>query len=276
MANPYGDENNPENRPNLPGEKPLDPGQEPGPAPSCPLGWHAIIVNDRDTRHWQCVPNAGGQQANPDQNQQGGGGGGGGGPQPGGGGGGGGGGGPQPFGGFKAGPQVTDFNNLLQQKITDALNSPSRYSPEVLQELFGNIAADSSSRIDRESAAVRENAAGRGLSRAGQTDAALRSVRAGAETARGQAKQTVDIAKVNADYEDKMGALDRAQKFLDSMRDSEYRYTLLGEQRRQFDANLALGYANLQNQVTLLNIATQSEFDLANLNFLHSDLLGGT
>lgn len=259
MANPFPNEQNPNNRPNLPGEKPLDPGQEPGPAPACPIGMHPIIVNDGDARHWQCIPGPDGQQQG-QQNQSGGGdGGGGGGPAPGGGGGGG----PRPAGPrtFGPGQNTNDFNSLLQGYITDGLNSPSRYTPEVLQSLYGNNAAASSSRIARESAAVNENAAERGISRSGQVDASLRAVRSGAEDARGQANLAVQVQKINADYEDKNAALDRAQKFLDSMRDSEYRYTLLGEQSRQFDANITLGYASLANQRALLDASLQGQFD---------------
>ena len=109
---------------------------------------------------------------------------------------------------------------------------------------------------------MRAEAARTGSSRFGQTQAALRDVRATAEGQRGQAMVGVQLQKINADYQDKMGALDRAQKFLDSMRDSEYRYQLLSEQRRQFDANLALGYANLEQNITLLNMQLQSQWDM--------------
>ena len=168
---------------------------------------------------------------------------------------------------------ITDFNNDLEKYIRDALESPSRFTPEIMQSLFGQIASQSSGAIQRGEEAVQADAAQRGMLRGGQTGAALRDVRNAAESQRGQAMLGAQIQKINADYQDKMGALDRAQKFLDSMRDSEYRYTLLAEQRRQFDANLALGYANLAQNKELLSMQLQSQWDMLSASMSFS-LLG--
>jgi hypothetical protein len=164
----------------------------------------------------------------------------------------------------------TAFGADLEKYIRDALASPSRYTPQALQALYGEIARQSSGQIARGERAVRADAARRGMSRAGQTSAALRAVREGAEAQRGQATVGVQTAKLTADFQDKMSALDRAQRYLDSLRDNEYRYMLASEQRRQFDANLALGYANLNQQRTLLQMSLQSQWDMlrANQGFL--------
>ena len=187
---------------------------------------------------------------------------GGGGGGAGGGGGMGGGGGAAPASPFGPGAQVTSFNDMLGKYITDLLGSPSRFTPEVMQSLYGNVAAQSSGAIQRNEDAVRAEAAGRGASRFGQTAAALRDVRNVAEGQRGAAMVGIQLQKINTDYQDKMGAIDRGQKYLDSLRDSEYRYTLLGEQRRQFDANLALAYANLAQNRSLLEMQLQSQWDM--------------
>jgi hypothetical protein len=58
--------------------------------------------------------------------------------------------------------------------------------------------------------------------------------------------------KLDSDRQDLEGALDRSQKYLDSLRDNQYRYHMSAQQRQQFSANLALAYANLQSQFDLL------------------------
>lgn len=191
----------------------------------------------------------------------------------GGGGGMGGGGGAGILGAYGPSANTIDFNNDLEKYIREMLESPSRFTPEIMQSLYGQIASHSSGAIARGEEAVRAEAAQRGASRFGQTSAALQGVRNAAESQRGQSMIGVQLQKINADYQDKMGALDRAQKFLDAMRDSEYRYALLAEQRRQFDANLALGYANLAQNKELLTMQLQSQWDMLGASMSFS-LLG--
>lgn len=158
--------------------------------------------------------------------------------------------------------QSTDFSNLLQGGLTDLMNAPSRFTPEALQSMYGEIARQSSGAIDRGTRAVQQNAAQRNMQRAGSTGAAIQNVRNVAEQQRGQQTVQVQLAKINTDHQDKLDALDRSQKYLDSLRDNEYRYALFGEQRRQFDSNLALAYANLTQQRTMLNMSLQSQWDM--------------
>ena len=56
-----------------------------------------------------------------------------------------------------------------------------------------------------------------------------------------------------------MAGLDRAQRYLDSMRDNEYRYMLAADQRAQFRANLALAYANLAQQRSMLQMQLDAQ-----------------
>jgi hypothetical protein len=233
-----------------------------GPMPTCPGGQG--VWCDFDTAEWKCAPNqfsddelcrvknnqrvAMGKAALPCPQSGGAGGGSGGRPAP---------------TGLPTGPgSSTNFGGFLEQIIRGSLNSPSRYTPEALQAMYGEIARQASGSIQRGTAAARANAAQRGMSRAGSTDAAIAAVRAGAEAQRGQAVVGVQTAKINADFQDKMSAIDRGQKYLDGLRDSEYRYALMGEQRRQFDANLALGYASLSQQRSMLQMQLQSNWDM--------------
>lgn len=169
-----------------------------------------------------------------------------------------GGGGSMPYGS----PGSTEFDATMRQYYQDMLKSPSRFTPEALQAMYGQIARQASGAVTRGERQVRANAAQRGMSRAGSVDAALRGVQDAAEQQRGQAGVAVQMTKINADHQDKLDALDRAQKYLDSLRDNEYRYTLFGEQRRQFDANLALAYASMAQQRSMLNVQLQSAWDM--------------
>jgi hypothetical protein len=141
------------------------------------------------------------------------------------------------------------------------LNSPSRFTPEALQAMYGEIARQSSGQIRRGTEGVRNEAARSGMQRAGYTQNAVAQVRAGAEQQRGTSIVGVQMAKINADFEDKMAGLDRAQRYLDSMRDNEYRYMLAADQRSQFKANLALAYANLAQQRSMLQMQLQATRD---------------
>lgn len=158
------------------------------------------------------------------------------------------------------------FDSTLRSEIEASLRAPSRFTPEALQAMYGEIARQSSGAIRRGERGVRQNAAQRGMQRAGSTDAALRGVRDAAEQRRGAEGVNVQMAKINADYQDKTGALDRAQRYLDSLRDNEYRWALMGEQRRQFDSNLALAYANLNQQRSMLQMQLQSQWDMLRAN----------
>lgn len=156
-----------------------------------------------------------------------------------------------------------DLAKKLQAMIEGDLNAPSRFTPEVMQKLYGSVTQQTASRISQGQRDVMTQAARAGRSsRWGSTQAGLRAVRAGAETEQGKLNFQADLAKINGDYQDHVAALDRATNFLNSMRDNEYRYTLMGEQRRQFDANLALGYANLAQQRSNLQMQLQSQWDM--------------
>jgi hypothetical protein len=155
-----------------------------------------------------------------------------------------------------------DINKLLGRMIRKDLKAPSRFTPEILQQLYGQIAAQSSGRIERGQRDVSAQAARTGMSRAGYTQNRMGDVVSDAENARGEQTVGVQLEKIKTDYQDKQAALDRAQKYLDAMRDNAYRYALLGEQRRQYDANLTLAYANLSQQRSMLQQQLQSAWDM--------------
>lgn len=159
-------------------------------------------------------------------------------------------------------PAASGFDAYLQSIIKGTLDQGSRYTPEALQALQGENTRQYSNEVERGTRAVQQNAAQRGMQRAGSTGAAIAQVRAGAESQRGQRTVGIMTQKINADFQDKITAVDRAQNYLNSLRDNEYRYTLVSEQRSQFDANLALAYAQLAQQRSNLQMQMQSQWDM--------------
>lgn len=153
-----------------------------------------------------------------------------------------------------------DWERLVGDYVKRLLAQGTRYTPEVMQSLFGQVTRGTANAIESGERAVRADAARRGMQRAGSTGAALRDVRSNAEAARGAQVVSIMQEKIKADYTDKLAALERAQQYLNSLRDSEYRFMLASEQRRQFDANLTLAYANMQQQWDMLN--TQMGYQL--------------
>lgn len=158
------------------------------------------------------------------------------------------------------------FDDFLKKYIMGALEKGSRYSPEVLERLKGEVTRHRSSAFARGEAAIRQDAARRGMSRAGSTGASIRRLQEGVEAESGKQLVGIETDKLNADWTDKMAAIDRGQKYLDSLRDNEYRYMLSADQRKQFDANLALSYAQLAQQKSMLQMQLQSAWDMNRSN----------
>lgn len=165
-------------------------------------------------------------------------------------------------GGKGSSPLASGFDAYLQSIIKGTLDGGSRYTPEAMQALEGANTRQFSNEVVRGQAGVRQEAARRGMQRAGSTQARLDAVRAGAESQRGQRTVGIQTQKLNADFQDKITAIDRAQNYLNSLRDNEYRYTLMSEQRSQFDANLSLAYAQLAQQRSNLQMQMQSQWDM--------------
>lgn len=128
----------------------------------------------------------------------------------------------------------------------------TRYTPEAMQGLLASIKQQMEGSKARQLGAASRDAASRGISRAGATTARLADIRRGAEAGFTSEYANVLKSKIDADYQDKVAGLDRAQKYLDSLRDNLYRNDLTAMQREQFKANLALAYANIRNQREML------------------------
>lgn len=194
----------------------------------------------------------------------------------GGGGAGGGGGGAAGAVGPGGGGDTTGLASMMETNLKNALaGGSSRYSPEAMQGLLAQIKQRIESSKSTQLRQAGEEAAGRGMSRSGRTGTNLAAIRRGAEAEfTGQYGNTLR-AKIDADRQDKNDALDRGQKYLDSMRDELYRRDMSAIQRQQFKANLDLAYANIANQRQALASSQQHSRDMLGAQYGYQATFGG-
>ena len=135
----------------------------------------------------------------------------------------------------------------LQKIIMGQLENPtSRYTPENMATLLSGTKATAEDQARAEQDAIREDAAARGVLGAGATGTALSNARISANRTVAGEQQNIARAKIDADYQDRVTALQQAQQYLDQSRDWLYKQQMRGDQRQQFEANLSLAYARLQ------------------------------
>jgi len=188
------------------------------------------------------------------------------------GGGGGAAGGPQPSGGGDPSGLSGQMEGALKGMLA---GGTSRYSPEAMQGLLAQIKQRIESSKSTQLRQAESEAAGRGMSRSGRTGTNLGAIRRGAEAEfTGQYGNTLR-AKIDADRQDKNDALDRAQRYLDSMRDEFYRRDMSAIQRQQFKANLDLAYANITAQRNNMRESFQQQKDMLGANYGYQATFGG-
>lgn len=212
----------------------------------CPDGMR-VIGNDRSGTA-KCLPQNDAAFGGGSGGGYPGGGGGPGGGYPGGGGGGIGGSGGGGFGN----PATMGFGGLsdqLQQLIQGNLSGqPSRYTPEAIATLLSQTKATAEDQSEQMRNAINEDAAARGVLGAGSTGTALANARIAANRTVAGEQGSIAREKITADYQDKQQAIQNAQTFLDQARDWAYKQQMTQMQREQFNANLALAYARMQQE----------------------------
>lgn len=156
--------------------------------------------------------------------------------------------------GFNMDPN--SMNSLLGSTLAKMLNGPSRYTPEVMQTLLSALKQNEEGSIASESDAAKADAAARGMFGSGALGQTLSDIRRKGQAGLLQGDVQYTQAKINADYQDKVTALQQSQSWLNALRDELYRRDLTAIQRQQFAANLDLAYANLQSQIDSLKYTT--------------------
>ena len=168
------------------------------------------------------------------------------------------------------------FSSQIQSVLSGMLSGQdSRYNPQAVQGLLAAIKQRIESSKGTQVRQAQEEAAGRGMSRSGRTGTNLGAIRRGAESQFTSEYSGVLKSKIDADYQDKLAAIDRSQKYLDSMRDELYRRDMSAIQRQQFQANLDLAYANIAYQREALAKSQQYGKDMLAAQYGYGATFGG-
>jgi hypothetical protein len=169
-----------------------------------------------------------------------------------------------------------DLASMMEQVLKTSLSGEgSRYNPKAMQGLLAAIKQNVESQRKTQVRQAGESAAARGMSRSGYAGVNEAKINAAAGQSFTGAYSDVLKAKIDADYQDKMGALDRSQKYLDSLRDEMYRRDMSAIQQQQFKANLDLAYANIRAQRDALNSSQQHAKDMLGAQYGYSATFGG-
>lgn len=163
-------------------------------------------------------------------------------------------------------PDDHGINALLPEEYKKIIGGQTRYSPEVIDSLKGDLKRATSGQLTSTLRAVDEDAAGRGLERSGlRSDAGLQArMRSASDYTTGV--QDVMQRKAETDFEDKLAAMDRAQGWLDQLRS----FYLANESnlinRDQIRANLELMYMKMAQDRQSLMAQMANQYDIARIS----------
>lgn len=175
--------------------------------------------------------------------------------------------------GFSGRGSGGDLENMLQDNLKQLLSGEgTRYTPEVMQGILAKIKQQTEGSVRRQQEEARSEAAGRGMARAGATGARLDDIRRGAEA--GFTGEYADLLtkKVDADYQDKMAGIDRAQKYIDSLKLQMYRQDMTALQREQLRAQIQMAEMNISAQRENLQTSIQANKDAMGAQFYYGQL----
>jgi hypothetical protein len=125
------------------------------------------------------------------------------------------------------------FDSIWSQ-IQDILKSPSRYTPELMAQLQGQAKNRQAGETQVATDAATADQVRRGIFSSPLSAALTQKAREPAAANFDKSVTDIGLAKVNADAQDKMFAVQAAMQWVQMMM-----------QQRQFDANLKLAYARL-------------------------------
>jgi len=179
--------------------------------------------------------------------------------------------GPGPSGGGDA----SGLSSLMEANLKGMLAGGTRYTPEAMQGLLAAIKQRIERSKEHQLRQSQGDAASRGMARSGASLSRADDIRRGAEASFTGEYANVLRAKIDADRQDKLDALDRSQKYLDSMRDELYRRDMSAIQRQQFKANLDLAYANIAAQRNNMMAGFQQQRDMLAAQYGYGAVFGG-
>lgn len=131
-------------------------------------------------------------------------------------------------------------------------NQASRYSPEVMSGIMAGLRQRAEAEAQTNTDASRESFASRNMLGSGAAMAAEGSARRSAERSFTSGYADLMNRKAEADYQDKMAALNSAMTYLQQVQAAANQQQMTALQRQQLNAQVELAYANIQAQFTML------------------------
>jgi hypothetical protein len=147
---------------------------------------------------------------------------------------------------------LSQFSNIWDQ-IQALLHSPSRFTPEVMANLEGLAKQREAGQVQVATDAASADQVRRGIYSSPLAAALTQKAREPAATDFNKSVSDLKIAKVNADAQDKMFAVQASMQWVQMMM-----------QQNQFDANLKLAYARLLQEWQMLQAQLSDPYRLLN------------
>lgn len=178
-------------------------------------------------------------------------------------------------GGFSIANPSSRFNELygmfgkqagaIWDNLVPIMNgTQTRFSPEVMAQMDSAAKMAATGQAHAGVDNLRQDAIRRGVGRS--PDRGIADVQRGATQSYTQAVNQNRITKANADFEDRMRALDASEKWLGQMQQYTLGLDTNAADREKAIANIALGYARIQAERDMLREQLASNLQIANLN----------
>jgi hypothetical protein len=140
----------------------------------------------------------------------------------------------------------------------------TRYTPEILAQMDANARMSATGAAQASSDSLRQDAIARGVGRS--PIRAMGDVQRQAVQSYTQASNANRIKKAESDFEDRMNALNAAQRWLGQMQTYVMGLDSTSAQREQAIATIALGYARIAAEERMLRSSLANNIQLANIN----------
>ncbi len=193
------------------------------------------------------------------------------------------GGGTRPGGSMVPGFNWDRFNKLLSignnladpatNWLKSVLEGGTRYSPQVMQWLAAQGKSEAEGQLSSSRDSLNEELAARGVARG--NFGATRSAQLRDDTnARlsGQMNQH-RVTKVNADFEDKVVAVNRMLGYVNELRTYAAQLNMTEAEREKLEATIKLGYEQLKQQFSMLQMQLASNKELLGMSLQSQELL---
>jgi hypothetical protein len=167
-----------------------------------------------------------------------------------------------------------NFQSIWDSLLPVARGEQTRYNPETMGYLEGQARVDRAGNIDAGTESIYSDAITRGMGRSGPTSAGVSNVVRDANRTYASTVTQMRVKKVEQDFEDRMGALDRMQKALDSRQAYILGLDQTAAQREQSITQIALGYARIAAERQMLEMRLNTDLQIAQNQNMTNILLG--